>query len=134
MVDSGMLETFRKESIFQYYLHQGETGIPDQLKEQLAAPVDVTKDIKLTEGSMFDYDFSEITHIYTNSLSFNKNLLRALGKKIAEEAKNLKVIVSLKRFPDDLKGFERQAEARASMTWTRMNSQGSSIHVYKRVE
>ncbi|CAE8633515.1 unnamed protein product, partial [Polarella glacialis] len=89
-----------------------------------------TLDVSMGPGDMYKMDVSDLTHAYTNSLSFCDNMLRVLADKLSKEAGKLEVVITLKKFPHGLAGFSHSTDA-AQMSWSKQ-SHGQNVHIYRR--
>eukprot|EP00638_Chattonella_subsalsa_P009571 CAMPEP_0117744660 /NCGR_PEP_ID=MMETSP0947-20121206/6897_1 /TAXON_ID=44440 /ORGANISM="Chattonella subsalsa, Strain CCMP2191" /LENGTH=338 /DNA_ID=CAMNT_0005561663 /DNA_START=60 /DNA_END=1073 /DNA_ORIENTATION=- len=70
--------------------------IESQGYEEGTAPAD----IDIHEGDLFNLDISAATHIYVASLCFTDSMMQRLAKKIIDEGGKLRVVATLKPFPE----------------------------------
>eukprot|EP00933_Yihiella_yeosuensis_P073182 TRINITY_DN81790_c0_g1_i1.p1 TRINITY_DN81790_c0_g1~~TRINITY_DN81790_c0_g1_i1.p1 ORF type:complete len:327 (-),score=38.78 TRINITY_DN81790_c0_g1_i1:228-1208(-) len=128
-IRDGTLEYLRKSSLFGDSLHSAELA---SSLSSLSHPVNLTHEVQLLEGDMYEADVSEVTHIFTNSIAFCSDMMKKLAKKLSEEATNLQVVVSTNRFPaPGLPGFELAETSRIHMDW-KDSGKGTSANVYRR--
>lgn len=92
-----------------------------------------TEGLRLVQGSMFDVDLSEATHIYVSSLCFSNQMLQRLVALLAAAAPQLQAVASLRRFPDDVPGFGNAVLVQAQMSWTVRSGGTNNVYIYRRL-
>jgi len=55
-----------------------------------------------------------------------------LAGKLTSSAPRLRVVATLRKFPQGLKGFELVQTVRAEMSWTLVHGRGECVHLYSR--
>lgn len=89
-------------------------------------------DVDIREGDLFNLDISSATHVYVASLCFTDFMMQRLAQKIINEGDKLRVIATLKPFPqefDEYLGLPRTEYL--EMSWTKSRGVGCTVYFYR---
>jgi SAM-dependent methyltransferase len=87
--------------------------------------------VDIQEGDLFEMDISTATHVYIASLCFTDDMMRRLAQKLVDEGRKLKVVGTLKPFPERFDQYlGTPSKKLVEMSWTKSRGNGCTVYFY----
>ena len=94
-----------------------------------AVEASLMQGVRLVEGNLLDMPIADATVCWIASLCFSDDMMRTTADKLQAQGQKLRVVATLKPFPDGLKGFG-VAEHQYEMSWTAEWGRTCKVYIY----